>query len=256
MHSGIPDLPARLDAAAPNTAHTSGAPLRALKRASQLASIGLLMMVASCASETLFQSSFNASPVGAPPPQVQATGTISVGGAPGSVTIVGPVPGTTENWVQVQRSSEQAPISEMRCDFSASRGDGTYSLLCSLFIPSGSGLATVEFATSPFGSPQSAGFLHLDFLQDNTVRLDDDAGEVFGTFPRDQFFALAVTLEVGASSAVAHISLFGTGASGSKDHDVTPLSLAHQVGAVKFWMGFPWTGSFDVTDIHVSYKAP
>jgi hypothetical protein len=34
----------------------------------------------------------------------------------------------------------------MRCDFSESRGDGTYSLLCSLFIPSGSGLATVEFS--------------------------------------------------------------------------------------------------------------
>jgi hypothetical protein len=56
---------------------------------------------------------------------------------------------------------------------------------------------------------------------------------------------------------VAHISLFGTGASGEKDYDVTtPASLAHQVGAVKFWMGFPWTGSFDVTNIHVSYTAP
>jgi hypothetical protein len=37
---------------------------------------------------------------------------------------------------------------------------------------------------------------------------------------------------------------------------VTPLALARQFGAVKFWMGFPWEGSFDVTEILVSLKTP
>ncbi|HSI61387.1 MAG TPA: hypothetical protein VLA16_27760 [Ideonella sp.] len=230
------------------------APRARLHRLLGTAALGLSLLLTGCASQTLFQSSFNANVVGTPPATTQATGTVSIGGAPGSVVVVGPVPGTSENWVQISRSGEQAPISELLCKFSEVKGDGTYTLLAAMFIPSGAGLATVEFDTAAVASPPNTGFLHLDFLQNNTVRINDNNAQVFGSFPRDQFFTLAVTLEITATSAVAHMSLFGTGASGSMDFNVTPVSFARQMGAVKFWMGFPWNGSFKATDILVTRK--
>jgi hypothetical protein len=215
-------------------------------------------LLAGCASETLLQSNFNANAIGAPPAVNQAVGTMHVvDGAPGSVAIVGPVPGSNENWVRISRAAvenNQAPISMLEGDFSQFRGDGTYGFLAALFIPSGSGLASVEFDTTPAGSPASAPFLHLDFLQNNTVRLNDDPNLTFGTFPRDQFFTLSVNLEITPQSAVAHLALFGTGTSGTMDFTIPSLNLARQYGAIRLWMGFPWTGSFDATDIVVTRR--
>ncbi len=217
---------------------------------------GLVLLLTGCGSVTIFQSAFNSNPVGSPPAHNQATGTIDVSGATGSVLIVSAPQGATGNWAQIRRSGDaQAPITTMQCTPSKFPGDGSYTLLAALFIPSSTtGLATVEFDTSPVGAPASASFLHLDFMQDNTVRINDDSGQTFGTFPRNQVFTLSVTLDISSSAATAHMSLFGTGASGSKDFNVTPLSLARQFGGVKFWMGFPWTGSFDVTDILLTRK--
>src|ERR1700758_1136946 len=132
-----------------------------------------------CASETLFQSSFNSNAIGAPPAATQAVGTVQVSGAPSSVVIVGPVPNSNERWVQISRASvanNQAPISVMQGNFAKTYPDGSYGFLGALFIASGSGLASVEFDTSPFGSPASTSFLHLDFLQNGTVRFDDNPG--------------------------------------------------------------------------------
>jgi hypothetical protein len=231
------------------------APASRLKRILRLGSAGLLLLLTGCGSVTLFQSSFNSNTVGAPPSPNQSTGTINVSGAPGSVVVVFPPPNASGNWAKIQRIGGQAPISTMQCNLSQSPQDGSYSLVAVLYIPSGSGLATVEFDTSPQAGPPSTGFLHLDFMQNNTVRINDDNGQVFGTFPRDQFFTLSVNLVTTSSSATASINLFGSGASGAKDlNSVTPLSLARQFGAVKFYMGFPWNGSFDVTNIIVTRK--
>ena len=52
-----------------------------------------------------------------------------------------------------------------------------------------------------------------------------------------------------------HIPFGGSGASGNFDlNNITPLSLARQFGEVKFYMGFPWSGSFDTTNILVTRK--
>jgi hypothetical protein len=213
---------------------------------------------------TLFQSSFDSNAVGGPPSHNQSTGTIDVSGAPGSVVIVFPPPNATGNWAKIQRiGGPGTAISTMQCNFSQPPQDGSYSLVAVLFIPSGSGLATVEFDTSAQANPPSIGFLHLDFgdftsnnlVQKNTVRINDDNGQLFGTFPRDRFFTLAVNLEIRSSSATAHMNLYGAGASGTKDlNNITPLSLARQFGEVKFYMGFPWNESFDVTNILVTRK--
>jgi hypothetical protein len=214
----------------------------------------VLVLATGCSSVTLFQSAFNSNAVGAPPPHVQATGTIDVAGASNSVLVVNPPPGTNEHWVKISRVGDQAPITTMQCNFSALRGPGTYTLAAAMFIPKGSGLATIEFDTSPAGAPPNFGFLHLDFLQDGTVRMDDNPAQVWGTYQHDQSFDVFVTLDITATTAVAHLSLIGSGASGTKDYNVPLGQLANQLGAVKIWMGFPWQGSFDITDILVTKR--
>lgn len=230
------------------------APSRAGRLSFRFAPLALALALGGCATETLFQSAFNTNPVGAPPATAQATGTIVVDGAPNSVVIVPPVAGSSERWARISRTGEQAPITTMLCNFARSRGEGSYTLVAAVFLPTGSGAATFEFDTGPSASPPSTGFFHIDFLPNNTVRVNDDPNQVFGTFPRDRFFAVSITLDVGASTATAHIGLLGAGASGSTDASVSPIGLARQVGAVRVWMGFPWQGSFNVTDVLVTRR--
>jgi hypothetical protein len=215
-----------------------------------LSLVGLLLLLSGCSSSTVFQSSFASNPITAPPTPNQTVGTVSVSGAPNSIVIVGPHPNVSGNWVQLSRSGgEEAAITSMLCNFSQQGlGTGTYSLLAVLYIPDGNLAATVEFGTSG----QFTGFMHLDFGPDNTVHVND--GATFGTFTRNQFFTLSVALTVGTSTT-AHIQLFGSGASGSMD--VTsgiPGGLAAQFGAVNFWIGAQYSGSYQVQNVVVTYK--
>jgi hypothetical protein len=92
-------------------------------------------------------------------------------------------------------------------------------------------------------------------MPDNTVRIDDDDATKFGTFPRDQSFVVQVTLKVNPTPT-AHIVLSGAGASGEKDYTILPpyVPMARQYGAVRLWMGEPWTGFFTATDIVVTFN--
>jgi hypothetical protein len=221
-----------------------------INRIVRLSALGFLLLFTGCASTTVFQSSFNSNAVGAPPSQNQAVGTINTSAGTGSsVLVVSPPPGASENWVKLTRPANQDALPTMLCNFSQLPGYGTYSLLAALYIPSGSGLATIEFDNTAY----QIGFLHIDFLQNNTVRVNDDPKQIFGTFPRDRIFTISVTLNITPSSTTASMQLFGTGASGSFQYSVTPANVVMPYGAVKFWMGFPWTGSFDATDILVTY---
>jgi hypothetical protein len=142
----------------------------------------------------------------------------------------------------------------MRGVFARFDGVGNYWLLASLYIPDGTGAVTVQF--EPFIEPNEYfGFMHLDFMPEGDVRIDD--GPVrFGHFPRDLAFVLSVNLVITATTATAHISLIGEGTSGSTDVSVNPslLSAARQFGAVRFWMGFQWQGSFFVDNILVTRR--
>jgi len=218
-----------------------------------------LTVLAGCASETLFQSNFDSTAIGQPPAAVQATGTANVFGPPGSVVVVGAPGSASGHWLQVSRASlpgNQAPIAGMQGVLSAVRGPGQYSFICAMFMPTGSGLATLQF--EPAVQPQPGGlfsFLHLDFTTDNKVRIDDNDNTKFGGFPRDQPFDVAVSLNTAASPPTAHISLFGTGTSGSVDYTITaPAQFAQQFGAIRVWMGWPWTGYFDATDLIVTHN--
>ncbi len=139
-------------------------------------------------------------------------------------------------------------------NLSQSRGDSIYAFSAIMFMPSGSGIATIQFETfmNPVSNLQS--FLHLDFTPDNNVRLDDNDSTKFGTFPRDQPFIVQVTLNINASASKAKIVLSGVGASGIQDYAIlSPFqSMSRQFGAVRVWQGFPNTGRFDATNIVVT----
>jgi hypothetical protein len=203
---------------------------------------------------TLFQSNFDSTPVGQPPAVAQATGTASVFGPSGSVVVIGAPGSTSGHWLQVSRADNRAPIAGMVGMLSAVPGPGQYSFICAMFMATGSGLATLSF--EPAVQPQPGGlysFLHLDFTQDNMVRINDIDATKFGSFPRNQPFDVAVGLNTAASPPTADIALYGTGTSGSAHYTITdPLQFVQQFGAIRVWMGYPWTGYFDTTDILVT----
>ena len=89
------------------------------------------------------------------------------------------------------------------------------------------------------------------------MRINDDPGNAWGRFPRNQFFTPSVNLEITTTSAVAHVTLFGTGTSGTKDFTVpAPYDkFAQQFGPVQVYMGVPWVGAFDATGLLVTHRS-
>lgn len=214
------------------------------------------LFLTGCNSQTIFQSNFNDTPINQPPAHIQATGTANVDGPAGSVIIIASPINSSDKFIQIGRQASQQSVSGLQCNFSKFIGDGEYVFTCVLYMPTNSGLATIQFES--FGQQVSTltNFLHLDFTQDNMVRLDDNDVTKFGTFNRNQSFVVQVSLNINDTTQKAHILLSGGGASGEKDYTILPpfRSLAHQFGAVRLWMGFPWTGTFDASTILVTHK--
>ncbi len=208
-----------------------------------------------CSSETLFQSNFDATPDNQPPAHAQAVGTANIDGPAGSVIVVPPPVTPSGKWVRISRADAQAPVAGLQGNVTQTRGDGQYTFAATLFIPKGSGLATIQF--EPFDQPVTSlmNFLHIDFMKEGDVRVDDNEATRFGMYPHDQPFIVQVTLTI-ADSSTAHIVLSGAGASGQADATVAApfRQLARQFGAVRAWMGFPWTGSFQVTNMAVTHR--
>jgi hypothetical protein len=212
--------------------------------------LALALLGLSGCGATLFQFDDTA-PLNQPPPPAQKVGTANVDGPPGSVVMVASPSGSGGRWVKITRTATQTSVSGLQCNLIRFAGDGDYTISCTLIIPSGAGLATLQF--EPFGQdPHTVtSGLHLDFTEDNRVRIDDNDATKFGSFQRDRVFLVQVKLKINATPT-AHIDLVGANASGSADYAVTSLAgILRQFGAVRVWMGFPWTGSFDATAIVV-----
>ncbi len=217
--------------------------------------LAVLILFTGCARETLFKSNFDQTPIGQPPSHAQAVGTANVDGPAGSVVVVAPPVTASGKWVQISQPGEPQFVASLQGILAQVRGDGTYTFSTILFIPSGSGPATIRFESQEVVSPDlPTVFLHLDFMPDNRVRIDDDPGTLFGTFPRDQVFIVQVTLNINASAATAHTVLSGAGASGQADYTIISAlrPVARQFGAIRLMMGFPSTGRFDATTIVVT----
>lgn len=214
-----------------------------------------ILLLASCKSETLFKSNFDATAVDQPPAQAQAIGTVNMDGPAGSVVVVASPVTTGGKWAKITRVSNATSVSALQCNNTKLAGAGQYNFSSVLFIPKGNtGPATLQFEqfSQPVGTP--SGFLHLDFMPDGQIRLDDDDKTKFGHYPSDSAFMVQVTLNINANVQTAHIVLAGAGASGILDYNILSHfgTMAQQFGAVRLWMGFPWVGSFDATTIVVT----
>jgi len=211
-----------------------------------------LVSLASCQSTTVLLANFNTEAVGAPPAANQPTGTVAFSDGAGSVRVAASPTGSGTNWVRISHPTQPAPETVLRAQFDSFHGAGKYGLLAAVFIPSGTGAVTLQLESFNGSVASAIEFLHLDFMPDNNVRINDNNADRFGTFPRNQSFVVSIQVDNSVSPATATIGLLGAGASGSKD--VTLPAVANQFGAVRFWMGFQWTGSFFVDDILVTKR--
>jgi len=216
--------------------------------------LGLLLGMTACDATTVFLAKFESDTVGSPPAPAQATGTVKIDEGGGSVRVVDPPLATLpqNKWVRIRHQAAPSPETGMHCRFTGPSGLGKYSLLASLYIPGDAGVVNVNFETDQLGG-NFVHFLHLDFMTEGDVRVDD--GPVrFGHFPRNQAFELSVNLDITANKATAQIALLGGAASGSKKVTVNPtfLAPAKVFNTVQFGIGFQHKGSFFVDEILVT----
>ena len=138
----------------------------------------------------------------------------------------------------------------------AIRGPGHYVFTGFFYMPTGTGLASINFETPNPVRPGLETFLHLDLTRENNVRIDDNPNVTFGSFTRDQPFILEVALDTTVSPAMAHIVLSGAAASGVFDYPTQSVfqQASQQFGDVRVWMGFPWSGFFDATQLVVTHR--
>jgi|GEM_PF-588493 hypothetical protein len=197
--------------------------------------------------KTLFRSNFDPTPDGQPPSTTQAVGTGRVDGPPGSVIVIDPPFAHTNKWVQISRPTGPQ-VAGFVGVLTEVNGDGIYHFSAEMFMPTGSGVASISFETSV-----AQEFLHIDFLADNKVRIDDNASTEFGLFPRDRVFLVQVTLNISAAQSTVHVALSGT-ASGDQNYIMPPpfQILSRQFGEIRVWQGFPHTGAYDATNIVVT----
>ncbi len=219
-----------------------------------LAAIAVLLC--GCASETLFESNFDGTPVGQPPAHAQQVGTADVFGGAGQVVVVGGPGGAAGKWVQIGRPVPDSNVAGLVGTLTAIRGPGRYVFTGFFYMPTGAGLASINFETPSPVRPGLETFLHLDLTTNNNVRVDDNNNVTFGSFTRDQPFILEVALNTTVSPATAQIVLSGAGASGVFDYTTQPVfqQASQQFGDVRVWMGFPWTGFFDATQLVVTHQ--
>ncbi len=133
-----------------------------------------MMLLSACASETLFQSNFDSTPVGSPPSPAQQVGTINLFGPAGSVVVVPTPESPGQKWVQITRPNGP-DISGFQGVLSQFRGPGQYTFSTYLYfpptnIPAIQSLGTIQFEPASAGGGSLVSFLHIDFMGNNQVR--------------------------------------------------------------------------------------
>ena len=215
--------------------------------------LALPLLSVACNSTTVLLANFNAEPVGAPPAFNQPTGTVVLDEqGTGTVRVaVSPIPTSPGNkWARGTNTAPNTGTSALRAQFDGFHGPGKYNVVAALFIPTGAGAVTLQLEPASGGASSFVNFLHVDFMPENDVRLNDDNATRFGSFPRDQSFVVSINVDTASTPRKATVTLLGGVATGSRD--VVLPSLSTQFGAVRVWMGFQFQGSFFVDDILVT----
>ncbi len=217
-----------------------------------LGALAACACLAGC-GRTLFRSNFDPTPVNEPPAQMQDVGTVELAGPAGTVFVVPPPAGPSGKWVAIRRPTADSPTTGLQGRLAEFGGDGEHVFSTVLFIPPGTGSVSMQF--EKFNQPVTdlSSFLHLDFMPDGRVRINDQSETAFGAFPHGQPFILQVTLKIAPGSATARIVLSGADASGEADYTVPPpfLIQAREFGAFRMSLGSFSTGIVDATNIVV-----
>jgi len=203
------------------------------------------LLFASCSEEKLFVSDFDNNTLNQPPATNQKVGTLT---NEGNVLIANSPVAVAGKWANTSRPGANDPVSGYTCHNSKFIGDGEYRFSATLFIPANTGLVTIDFEPDV---PPGGSFLHIDFMQNNTVRLQDNDIIPGMRFPKDSLFIAQVTLKISSTGATAHIALGGAGTTGTFDFTLPGnlLSQARRFSQTKLFIGFPWTGNFLATNI-------
>jgi hypothetical protein len=217
--------------------------------------LGLVSTAGSCNSETLFRSNFETTDFNQPPAPTQAVGTAEVSGATGSVLVAAAPPDASPpaKWLRIFRPNDPSQISVFRGKLVHVPGNGTYVISSTLVIPDGNnGPVSLQLENSA-----GEGFLHLDFMPEGNVRIDDDASTVFGSYTKGQAFIVQVTLTVNDTSPTAHILLSGVGGSGEANRTIAApfRPRAQQFGAVRLFVGFNHLATFHAANVAVTRKS-
>ncbi len=212
------------------------------------------IILSNCSGEKILVANFNGNPLGQPPVHNQELGVVD-NLPPIENTIVAKVPNLPSNWVKITRPNNPQVIAGMIGTATAAKGVGKYTFTATLFIPNDGGVATIQF--EPFNQlPPGLDYLHIDFLSNNKVRVNDSEASVFGNFPHNQPFIVQVILTIKSTTeSSAKIVLSGANTSGEfLVPNLIGPGFAPQFGKVRFWMGFPWVGSFYATNIVLRYE--
>jgi hypothetical protein len=190
---------------------------------------------------TLFKSNFETTAAGQPPNTTQAVGTAKFNGPN---VVVSPPFLHTGNWLQI------GPLTAAGGMFTGEfiqspTGFGVYNFSAMMFMSSKPRSAE-SYLTFNSGSETNPAFLTLLFADNNQVQ-DGGLNPTGCTFPRDQPFAIQITLTITATSATAQIGVAGTVA--NQTMHLSPSLFT----SVSFAQQNPGPGGFDVTDIVVTY---
>lgn len=204
---------------------------------SPLIQFGLYCLLLGCNSDVLLLANFKQDTVGQPPSQIQSTGEVFTDGLSGWVRVDTIAP-SVNRWAHLRRPLNNDNLVALQGVFKPLRGDGDYGILYSIIIPSGSQIISFSLE-SPAAPPNIyGGFLHLDFLENNQVRIDDNGQTMFGSFPRDKPFVVSLVLHLTSGGSSVDITLTGNGAEGSLTYSIpNPYALIRQFQAARFWIG-------------------
>jgi len=137
-----------------------------------------------------------------------------------------PGPSAPGKWIQLTQANH-APPTELVGFFTAVRGPGRYLFTCQLFVPQGNAAFVGLNETS--GGLDPGSFIMLSFLSGGSVSAISGSGSKqpsIGQFPHDQAFSVSVSLDVGATTTTATVTLLGV-AHGSKTFTLTDLDAAN-----------------------------
>ncbi|HMG15646.1 MAG TPA: hypothetical protein VK590_09375 [Saprospiraceae bacterium] len=210
-------------------------------------SLCVLVLFSSCSRPLLFKATFDTVGQGYPPSIVEI-GHVRIEGW--AFDIHGEkITGIPRQWVNLTRRTSNTVALQGTINYPENNA-GKYIFTSYLYIPSGGGVASIQFEAWDQAIYTRDNFLHLDFLPNGNVMIDGDSSSKFGHFPHDSVFVVQATIDLTTAPNV-NIVLTGGGANGHSNKIIQALyqSNAYKFGSFRLISETPIKGSFYATNI-------